>query len=76
MFGVFPSSADDVFGPGPDPFSPFDGLLDAPEFDAGECWNSMPIFNSSNSGDSCATKESADDSLGEFSTSPLPSIAD
>jgi hypothetical protein len=76
LFGVFPSSADDVFGPGPDPFSPFDGLLDAPEFAAGECWNSMPIFNSSNSGDSCATKESADDSLGEFSTSPLPSIAD
>lgn len=76
LFGVFPSSADDVFGPGPDPFSPFDGLLDAPEFAAGECWNSMPIFNSSNSGDSWATKESADDSLGEFSTSPLPSIAD
>jgi hypothetical protein len=37
LFGVFPSSTDDVFGPEPDPLSPFDGLLDAPEFAAGEC---------------------------------------
>lgn len=76
LFGVFPSSVDDVLGPGPEPFSPSDSLLDAPEFVAGECWNSMPIFTSSNSGDPCATKESADGSLGEFSTSPLPSTAD